>query len=257
MRDLIQTFQSELAEGLTNEIIIHIGDTPVFLFLQEGAYNPFGYTNNSPHKHIFTEIHLIVGGRVRYVVDKETLALCPGDLLVIPAGFYHDTLENEETARRMIFMTNLPTEAPIQKHISSQRTENILLETKRAFKTKNNNRLILHLALLCDELFSFPAGKIKPIRDESYIITECFNRCMNSNSPTLSSLARMLCVSEKQAERLVFKHTGMTYKKAVIQMRKETAQWMIENTDLSLSEIAQRVGYRSYSGFYKACLQKK
>jgi len=75
--------------------------------------------------------------------------------------------------------------------------------------------------------------------------------------PKEDELARLLCVSEKQAERLILKHTGLPYKKAVIGRRREIANWLMENTDLPLTEIATRVGYKSYSGFYKACLRKK
>ena len=240
---------------LTNEVVVPVGNTNVSVFLQGGAYDPYGFTYGV-HTHLYTEIHLIAGGPVQYLVGEDLVDAVPGDLLAIPAGVYHDTLTYDTDARRMIFMTNLPVETTQQKHISVATVENLLAETARAYKTHNHNRLVLHLALLCTELYDFAPGKVKPIRDESYIISEFLNRCIDSE-PTLTALAKMLCVSEKQAERLVIKHTGLSYKKAVIGRRREIANWLMENTNLPLTEIAARVGYKSYSGFYKACLQKK
>ena len=254
MKASVKQLDNELKTQLTNEVTVPIGNTSISFFLQSGAYDPKPIINGV-HLHKHTEIHLIAGGPVEYQVGESRINCVPGDLLAIPAGVYHDALICDADTRRMIFMTSLPIEETQHKHISVATVENLLAETALAYKTKNHNRLVLHLALLCTELHDFAPSKVVPIRDEGYIISDFLNRCMDSE-PSLTALAKMLCASEKQAERLVLKHTGLSYKKAIIQRRQEIAQWLMENTDLPLSKIASRVGYKSYSGFYKACLRK-
>ena len=253
MKASVKQLDDELKTQLTNEVTVPIGNTSISFFLQNGAYEPKAITNGV-HLHRHAEIHLVAGGPVEYQVGESHINCVPGDLLAVPAGVYHDALICDADTRRMIFMTSLPIAETQHKHISVATVENLLAETALAYKTKNHNRLVLHLALLCTELHEFTPSKVVPIRDEGYIISEFLNRCADKEL-SLSGLAQLLCVSEKQAERLILKHTGLPYKKAVIRRRREIANWLIENTDLPLTEIAARVGYKSYSGFYKACLR--
>ena len=69
---------------------------------------------------------------------------------------------------------------------------------------------------------------------------------------TIADLARQLHFSEKHTARLVLKHTGQTFTQALTAQRMTIARHLAATTDMSLGDISRYVGYRSYSGFWKA-----
>ena len=72
------------------------------------------------------------------------------------------------------------------------------------------------------------------------------------NDVHLCDLARYLHLSERQSERAVIEYTGKTFRDALVEMRMNTAEHLHKTTDMSLTEISQYVGYKSYNGFWKA-----
>lgn len=68
----------------------------------------------------------------------------------------------------------------------------------------------------------------------------------------LENFAKILNVSAQQANRIIFKLSGMTFNKLRTKQRINISLEMIEKTNKSLEEIAQNCGYKSYSGFYLA-----
>jgi AraC-like DNA-binding protein len=68
----------------------------------------------------------------------------------------------------------------------------------------------------------------------------------------LAGLAAQLYLSERQTRNLVKKYYGQEYKTLIIKQRMEFADMLLSDTTRSLEEIAEEVGYRSYSGFYQA-----
>ena len=72
-------------------------------------------------------------------------------------------------------------------------------------------------------------------------------------SITLSDLAQVLGLSTKQAGRLLMHYTGRTFRGELTRCRMEAARRMMAETNAPpLTVIAERVGYQSYSGFWKA-----
>ena len=60
-------------------------------------------------------------------------------------------------------------------------------------------------------------------------------------------------MSEKQASRLIKKHMGATFSDVLSDYRLQAANRLLFGTpEMSLTEVAEFVGYRSYSGFWKA-----
>ena len=80
---------------------------------------------------------------------------------------------------------------------------------------------------------------------------------MHYADATLSDLAKALCLSEKQTERVVLKHTGKNFRRNITKKRIEVAKALLEKNELSKKEIAEYVGYNSYGGFFKALKSEK
>jgi AraC-like DNA-binding protein len=68
----------------------------------------------------------------------------------------------------------------------------------------------------------------------------------------LDGLASKLYLSQRQTRKLVKHFYGEDYKTLIVRQRMEMAQLFLESPTLSLEEVAEKVGYRSYSGFHLA-----
>ncbi|MBR7165454.1 MAG: helix-turn-helix transcriptional regulator [Clostridia bacterium] len=68
----------------------------------------------------------------------------------------------------------------------------------------------------------------------------------------LAGLAKKLFLSQRQTRKLVRQFFGEDYKTLIIRQRMEMAQILLEERENTLEEVAESVGYRSYSGFHLA-----
>lgn len=68
---------------------------------------------------------------------------------------------------------------------------------------------------------------------------------------SLSSTAEALGISTKQVSRLLRMEIGMTFKEYLLQLRMTSAQGLLRDQGLSISETANRVGYFNISHFIK------
>ena len=69
------------------------------------------------------------------------------------------------------------------------------------------------------------------------------------NSPCYKKIADSMCVSERTLRRRFYKCVGMSIHDYVIQNRLQTAIHLLSSTDLSITEIADKLGYRDISYF--------
>ena len=87
--------------------------------------------------------------------------------------------------------------------------------------------------------------------DRKWIIENFIARNRNT-SYTIDELANELYLSNRQTRTVVKKIMGDDFKNLMIKQRIDLANVLMENSDLTLEEIAAQVGYNSYSRFYTA-----
>ena len=87
--------------------------------------------------------------------------------------------------------------------------------------------------------------------DYGFLIHEFFS-LHYSEDLHLCDLAQFLHLSERQTERLVIEHTGNTFRNELTAIRMTIAKKLLTSSQMSLTEISQYVGYKSYAGFWKA-----
>lgn len=87
--------------------------------------------------------------------------------------------------------------------------------------------------------------------DRKWII-ENFIARSNGTNHTISELSKELFLSDRQTRTVVKKIMGDDFKNLMIKQKIDLANVLIKNSDMSLEEIAERVGYNSYSSFYTA-----
>jgi len=234
---------------MRNELTIKAGKDDIKVFLQPGFYHSY-LPSSQFHKHLYAEIHVISNGSAKLYADGERYNIQSGDVFVIPSGKIHKFTECDEFSDQAFQVDMGITEFDIIKF-----PLNILRlfsdEIRKSINTDKFVKVSAYLTLIC----SYFADEIREEKKEEmnygFLIYEFFaNNYYNNVS--ISDLAEVLHLSEKQTERLVVKYSGKTFKQELIDRRMEMAEHIMKTQQLSQSEIASLVGYDSYSGFWKA-----
>ena len=106
------------------------------------------------------------------------------------------------------------------------------------------------LWFLSELCFDMPLS-ISENTDYAYLIFEYLSVHYNQDI-TVSSIAKELNFSTKQVQRIIKGETGNTFLSELTAHRMMIADYLMKSTEMSLKEIAEHIGYKSYSGFWKA-----
>ncbi len=218
-----------------------------------------GFQSNVPptktlHRHNYTEVHIISGDRVSFELENRIMLFSGSCIFAVPAGQLHCFPGDFENVCHSAFLIELSLEEFVSKKISDATSLSFFEALDGCSESSDYTKIAAYFAIFCNDLFCTEPLNVTPITDPAFIINDFLS--MNYNKEVgLADLAAELHYSEKQTERLIKKHTGLTFKQAIVGYRMALAQHLMKTTNLPLSEIAQRVGYRSYNGFRQAYKQ--
>ena len=236
----------------------------------------------APHFHSAVEILLPVEGELFSVIDKTEYCVKTGEVLIIPAGCTHSLRMELGSARELVLfeqnsvfalkefgafrqMMSRPVYLDME-HPAREAVREKLVEMVAAYRSGKLLRNMHCYALLLE---------VYALLGESYLATtanqtevnainrqlsgeDAFNRALdhvNENymdDVTLDSLAAYAGFSRYTLSRMFRQHTGQTFTQALTAQRMTIARHLAATTDMSLGDISRYVGYRSYSGFWKA-----
>jgi len=228
----------------------HSSGTQTAFFLGDGFHAPKPPTRTL-HRHTYTEIHAISGGEAQFLIGTEACSFRDGDLFAIPSGVFHMCVSSAPEVVHTAFQTDARLPELARQRISPVLLRAFLEEIRTAPGQTDASRIRAFLSLLSCVLCPESPPPLLESRDHAFIIHEFFSHHYREEV-TLADLARQLHFSEKHTARLVLKHTGQTFTQALTAQRITIARHLAATTDMSLGEIACYVGYRSYSGFWKA-----
>lgn len=232
-----------------SELTVRVGTQDVRLFLQDGFFD-FKKVATVLHRHLYAEVHLLERGSARFLVNDAQVVVEPGEFFVIPPGVFHKCAASTPAARHIAFQVGAAVEDFARYRAAEGVPGRLLREIEGYQATGAGAGMAAYLAVLCAEFLPGARAGAAPIQDRAFIIYEFLANNYNLGI-SLGDLAAELNLSEKQTERLVVRHTGQTFSQALITRRAEAAKKLIES-GVSRREAAERVGYRSYSGFWKA-----
>ena len=235
---------------MDHELTVALGTATTNVFLQNGFYSS-SVASTHMHRHNYTEIHIVSGGEAQAVIDNRTKKLSDGNILAVPPGRLHTVSLKDKSTRHTAFQIGMPIARVCVQKVSPQIVKAFFEEITNCRSTNDYTNIAAFISLLCGNLFPEHRVTARNVKNTSFIITEFFSNNYGSDV-TLGTLAEMLHLSEKQTERLVIKTMGCTFKKALANVRTDTADHLIKTTDMTLTEVAEYVGYHSYSGFWKA-----
>ncbi len=265
------------------ELPIRIGCTHISFFVYENLYLKGSDCVSVPHDHMDYELFYTASGEGVQTVEGRAIPYGTGDLLLVYPGEYHyqasETLGESTSRYSFRFSLHPPKGEGEEKKgyealralLSSLRVlhdgEGVLLShfarvhreicEKREgyFGYAQAECLILFTELVRlakgETAALFPAEELK---HGSYFRNqiERFLRHRYSEKVTLEDLAAALCVSSRQASRLVRQAFGISFIEKLSRVRLEQAKFLLKSSVLLLEEIAARCGFQSYS-YFAAC----
>lgn len=99
-----------------------------------------------------------------------------------------------------------------------------------------------------DKKTTYSMPKKLPYEKRSALIESFFDTHFNDNV-TSNDLCKLLNLSTSQLNRILKKKYNSTFRQKLLEMRIEAAKRYLESTDLTISIIAEKVGYLSSSHF--------
>lgn len=203
------------------------------------------------HRHEYAEVHFTEQGNCLLVIENGEFASSAGSVTVIPAGVSHQLKNVDSSTFHMAFLIAYPVSAVIQTKVPVAFIKELGEQIRSYGVHRDFGRISPYLAFLCKDIGDFK-NELHAVTNRAFLLHEFFATRYNEDV-TLGDLARELNLSEKQASRLVEKHMGVGFAAALTAFRINAAKRLMElSSGLTLTEIAYMVGYKSYSGFWKA-----
>lgn len=229
------------------EIMVDGRSRRVFL----GGMIPFRGTEPvPPHKHYHVELHLIMSGAAEYVVGDQHYIVGANDYVVIPGTTFHWYTPMEDFSFQGFQIERFDTQPAVGK-MSADQMEILKQEYVRARETLCCGRLAACLGNLLYPLLCEDNQKLIPLQNRRYMIHEFLASNYNRDI-TLAEVAEHINLSPKQTARLIEEYTGHPFRQQIPYLRVEAAECLVETGRMTLEEVAQQVGYQSYSSLWKA-----
>ncbi len=241
------------------------------------------------HCHDYIEIVYMCSGKTTHIVDGDTIELKEGELLflgqsakqeILPAGmddiavnfivlpvfFDHiiKMLGEEDTPLKSFIVDSLRNKPSVAGYLHfkvadilpvQNLMENLIwtlihgATNKRSINQTTMGLLFLHLINLTERLNYGDVSEKVIVKTLSYIEE-------NYKSGSLSELARLLHYDISWVSREIKSKTGKTYTELVQDKRLSQASYLLKNTNLTIEEIADNIGYENVSFFYRLFRKK-
>lgn len=250
-----------IAAGIIDE------DNPGDLFLQQ-------------HNHTYYELHYVLQGSCVLQTGRESFRIDSGHCFLIPPEVYHHFKPTGKELRKidLAFEMDLSEKAAqkskngemsafplscvdLDLHFPGQTVlrdailyiGTVIREGREAtFLGREQLRAMGNVILVqLYAAFSLSdSGKIENDNVDSRVLQiETFIAKHYNDKDNCADLANLLHVSQRQLTRIIRQLYNMSFREKVNEMRLQNAMDLLISTDLSVAEIAERLGYSSASNF--------
>lgn len=227
--------------------------------------NYIKHTNFSeipPTSHSFFELNFIIDGEILTTINGKTIHVSAGDAFLIPPGCVHShqSINNKDYSDICI---QFKLKKVCDTHDFDDFSQTLLSPVSKAFKfdikkliTDNSNFIssqLVFLQILSNLSILFKTLKPSKNISSNNICTEAREYLANNYMKhiDMNKLASSLGVTYRHLSRIYKQETGLTITKDLNGIRIDHAKTMLENSDLSVNEIASNVGFSSASYFCK------
>ena len=219
---------------------------------------------HGPYLH---EMIYVDYGAIRLTIGKSVISLKAGECAFIPEGIWHSFKSQANapfnflnimfrgSAPRLLFKKRLQLD-----HFGIALMERICREISRTLPYQKE-AAVCYLTELIIHLFrqlrhSPPPHPLQPAylrRHHSELVNHALNIINHHYAKPLSlqKTSRATGVSESYLFKLLKKETGSSFIRILHEQRVETAKHLLQDSAMSLNDIAAAVGYTSSSFFFK------
>ena len=260
-----------------SEFVIGIGNSEVVFFIDDGIEIKGKYSYGM-HSHRFNEIVFVLQGSCQITGQNGSFVLNKGDATLIPTDVSHSIKSDlhsyfmvvsfwirkaEDVAfpdsfkdftqlvagKEPVYLKNFRCGGDFDKLIDYYYSDYL-------YKDQFITNCLREIMLMLLESKSTKAGALKTATLESndyrsYIIENYMNLNF-TNKANLSDLCRLLHLSTVQTQRLVKNLYNMQFREQVLFRRMEYAKNLLQNTNLSVTDIASETGYSTVQSFVAA-----
>lgn len=246
-------------------------------------YDDENFSGVKAHSHDYYEFYFFLGGNISLTIDTRQYALKPGDVVLIPPGISHHTinLNPDIPYRRFVFWLssdyyqNLRTLSSDYEYIVAYTLKNqhfvyhndmisfntiqallfrILEEIhgtrfgREAKLSLNVNDLIIHLNRMAYEQNQPMNFKKKQNFYEHLLI---YIESHLEDDLSLDQLAEIFYVNKFHIAHLFKENLGISVHQYIIKKRLSMCKDALR-TDMNISSIISMYGFKDYSSFYRA-----
>lgn len=240
------------------------------------------YTRPLAHSHNYFEINYVAKGQCTFLFEKTTRTLNQGELCIIAPSSVHDVVITDDSTVFCIMLRKSTFDTTFfsllsQKDLLSYFFRTILQKDSHAnyllFFAENNQwikQILRNMMGECSRNDSYSnnccinwvnllfstllRNYSKTLQFYNYQMGSDFSLVLqyiqhNYQTLTLSSLAQLFHYSDPHLCTLIKQNTGYTFTDLIKRLRMSDAMEYLLNTNLKISEIADRVGYNSADHF--------
>lgn len=236
------------------------------------------------HSHTFFELHYVTQGKCMCKLADQRIEVGEGQMILIEPGAYHSLKSVTPSVSKVCigFEIFRPTQTVVGREVRDFvdaffQSKIVVLDLTKEDNGRQIVGILTRLCQICaqpsmgmtdaEELKCMSALLLLKLYREltrshpeanlsssgkkeqrDYRIDEFFNKNFQRNDGN-ELLAKQLCVSTRQLDRILQRTYGMGYQKKLIEIRLEIAVDLLRTTDKSVSEISELLGYSSPSSF--------
>lgn len=271
----------KLTEVSDSDVLLKYSSTPLII-KKHSRFQSFPL-----HCHTWIEFNYMYSGSCTQIIEGSKLKLTKGQMLLLDSDTIHSIEplgDNDILIVILIkkeyltseFFSKLSTENILTNFFLNSITQSTLHNNFLFFKSENNRRFKIFMdEFICEwfNTFSLSNGILNNLF--TLIIIELMNIYesdienntaiikttpiisilgyieKNYKTCTLSTTASYFNMNSNYLSNLLKKHTGYSFKSLIQQKKFNSAQQLLKNTNLPITEIANLIGYENITFFYK------
>lgn len=264
-------------KGLT-VINLNVGNIGIKVSLN-GFSKIVDKTTSSTHSHANFEYHYVVKGNSKLKLDNDVLSVNENNSILVFPDKFHKFIKTDAQSNVLSFSFVLKKskrgtdyykfiEDKIRKsdYIFFEQGQEItdliykiisIVYSKNIFVLEQMRSLfIMFFTKIFNQMIEKNCDSSKEITTQEYdtriyVIEEYFNEHYMENI-SLNNLSKILYLGTQQTDRIIKKIYGVGFKNRLTKIRIKSAIELLNETNKTINEISELVGYNSYNGFYSA-----
>lgn len=261
--------------GNYQEYSFDIGDLTFNFFTDRDAILDSVNSNTYNHNHEYCELFYVSKGEMEIESEGVVYHINANDVVLIPQQTTHKSNISDNSQRIAIaFLFSKNANKSTQSYFNEFKplTEKGILVFKNfpgtdAFRRfaryysgnfKEKHHLVLsslyEIISLAKEYLKEDDTYVNAFTDSglyrNYVIEVYLDTKFADSS--LLELSRLLNLSERQTHRIIKSIYGKPFKECIVEAKIKKSVQLIENTDFSLSEISELIGYKNQNSFFTA-----